>query len=596
MNISELLKGKQKNTSNFMESVDWNKKDYLKKIKTEKLNVEVIATENNTLMVEVRDYNSSYALSTEYVSDDQKKSDANPHRGNYIREFMYFDFNKGKDEKDSITKVMVDYNGKIIESKKDVHSFLESYNFQTMPDDQLRERLNKNWNMQMAFQDLCFFGAVDLFEEFLDKDILDNKSNDRIKVTVHGRNNEPALYACLGGNMDMIKLLKDRRADFSDSNNGSIIGAAKNGNTEAVGFLLTQFSVDPNSRNNEAIRAAIKNGHVEVVDLLLKHEKFNTYFDDNYLIEYAIKNGQNDIVKLFLKNDRLNMSKSDPSLLELSASYGDVEIFNTILNDRRSNCFREKAMYVAARKGKAEMLKILINDEGIDPTIMDNKSMQLVISSRSVEAFDFMRSNKNVYNSYDRYTALKVASDVGSVHVLNVLSKENIDLSHNNNDSIKSAVRNHQHSFIKMLLTTETVASDIELRFVLAKQASEDSDINTLNLLFEDGKIDTVANRKKLLEIISNNPFDNNFMLEFILNNKEIDPSSDDNYLLKMASKSNKMESMKLLIEKKEVYSSIDKEWINKNIKIKHKQLCFMKFKQQLNKSGNHKIKKNKLQ
>lgn len=31
MNISELLEGKQKNTSNFMESVDWNKKDYLKK-------------------------------------------------------------------------------------------------------------------------------------------------------------------------------------------------------------------------------------------------------------------------------------------------------------------------------------------------------------------------------------------------------------------------------------------------------------------------------------------------------------------------------------------------------------------------------------
>ena len=79
---------------------------------------------------------------------------------------------------------------------------------------------------------------------------------------------------CGLGNVDMVKLLLDNRADVHADDNWALRWASSNGRYEVVKLLLDN-GADIHADNNWALIYASDNGHYKVVELLKQYRSKN---------------------------------------------------------------------------------------------------------------------------------------------------------------------------------------------------------------------------------------------------------------------------------------------------------------------------------
>ncbi|KAJ3320425.1 hypothetical protein HDU76_000307 [Blyttiomyces sp. JEL0837] len=198
--------------------------------------------------------------------------------------------------------------------------------------------------------------------------------------------NEAIRWACSYG---LSGDCQDINVDASSKNNQAIRYAARNGYVDIVKLLLDVPGVDPTDKDNEALRMAASQGHYEIVKLLLQLPGVDATVCDTEAIRLAAAGGYLDIVKLLAgipgvdhmanggeaingaaTNDHIHLNKA----FQDSCCNGDIGQVRLLLvvDGIDASALDSQAIISASTNGHVEIVKLLLEVEGVDSTAQNN--------------------------------------------------------------------------------------------------------------------------------------------------------------------------------------------------------------------------------
>ena len=220
----------------------------------------------------------------------------------------------------------------------------------------------------------------------------------------------------------------------------SIEEASEKGLTDVVKSLLSDINCDPTVRGDYALRHAAENGHYDVVKLLLSDPRTNPQALINYAIDLASNNGHYNVVKLLLEKRvldekklfRLYYSRSSSSITRLS----DIEFLPTDSIDHWRNRLsmnvadpsdeRNRSIRDAARNGRSEIVKLLLQDLRVNPGDYNNVAIQNAAANGHYHVVKLLLSDVEVDPKVDDNYALRKAKQNGHWNVVKLLEQERI--------------------------------------------------------------------------------------------------------------------------------------------------------------------------
>jgi ankyrin repeat protein len=175
--------------------------------------------------------------------------------------------------------------------------------------------------------------------------------------------------------------------------------ACRVGNLDCVKRLLKDDRVSPGHQDNYALIAACEKGYTEIVRELVNH--VNPSMLDNLPLRSACESGYHEIVSILLKDDRV-----DPNSPQFNGS------LNVVIRHNRTDCLKELIKHPkfkiicpifviteTAGRGFTEILRILIQDGGLDPSIDDNRALRIAICKHYDDMVDMLLLDHRVYDT-----------------------------------------------------------------------------------------------------------------------------------------------------------------------------------------------------
>lgn len=238
-----------------------------------------------------------------------------------------------------------------------------------------------------------------------------------------GIGNTPFIWAAFHGFVEIMEYLLQRGADIeaisNDGHKTALLLASYGGHADAVEVLLrsgAQINA-ANSRGDTSIAIASYMNHVTVVDVLLKRRAnllLATKEHKYTPLHLAAYKGYTDVVSLFLDSDDEHVH----------------EIVNS--KDKEGN----SPMMLASIQGHGEVLRLLLDHESCDQSLIDNIGNSAVI----------------------------LAANRGHLECLEILEEYGLDLDHTNSLGQTALFRAVLKSHVKALhhLLTRGASVDIQ--------------------------------------------------------------------------------------------------------------------------------------
>jgi ankyrin repeat protein len=176
---------------------------------------------------------------------------------------------------------------------------------------------------------------------------------DLVKMALKNKKNHPDLgCACLGGNIDVVRLMIDLGAKNYDH---GLCGACEGGHINIVKMMIYLGAKDL----HEGFATACIHGHTAVVELLLPCVNINIcedYYEQNYFYHVCLNNSI-DIVRLLLKRDVCEQVLNGGLIGTCEGN--NTEIMNLLLLDKR--CDYNAGLYGACCGGHIELVKMFLS-------------------------------------------------------------------------------------------------------------------------------------------------------------------------------------------------------------------------------------------
>ena len=216
----------------------------------------------------------------------------------------------------------------------------------------------------------CYSGDFDLMQRLV-------KAGAKVNTRAEGSDTEVLWLAAYNSRADIVEYLLNQGADINarDETRGTpLYQASLNGCLEVVKLLLSR-KADVNVTGGNywrPINAAAYSGHEEIVDLLLRqnievdpdegYQNGNAVNYSRNALAAAARKGHGNIVWLLLqKGWKVNRKiKKYDHVLVLCAAYGHTDVARTILNYRVDLRSQQSALEIAAKNGKDEFVKAIL--------------------------------------------------------------------------------------------------------------------------------------------------------------------------------------------------------------------------------------------
>jgi hypothetical protein len=355
-------------------NVVWNIDHYLDKIKNDNLNVNIVENKDQTLMLEVVDYEACKALGSQawcIVEDDYVFE-------SYIedlnRQFIYLDFNLPIEDRESMIGITVEHDGIIEDSyfKDDSHAVLfakEKFSFNKLNNSEIRSCLELKSNHD-AFETICKLDIIDLYDEYANKDDINFRS-----IAAKASNSQQTLWPT--GRKTFLRLLEEDKAD--PSSHLKLRFLALSDNIEPFCELVAN-GADPSLHQNYILNWAARNCKTNLVKYLTTLDIVkNTGMLDNSVLS-ALRAGEDEIALFLLDNLDINPFENGNELIKSAAACGCLAVLQRLLDDDRSNAGDDESVLLrqAALRRQYGAMEILLKDPNTNPTVHDNKALRFV--------------------------------------------------------------------------------------------------------------------------------------------------------------------------------------------------------------------------
>ncbi|GHT93616.1 hypothetical protein FACS1894122_09080 [Alphaproteobacteria bacterium] len=233
----------------------------------------------------------------------------------------------------------------------------------------------------------------------------------------HG--NTALMYACLGGNYDIVQLLlSDKDSDSIKYNGGNetlLMLACEGGNLEIVKLFVNDDNFKPDDDQATPLMYAAKGGNPDIVQLILdyKPDDLNKVDDiGGTALMFACEFGKTDVVRLLLQQSNIDVNVMDSDgcfALFMSCGYGNIpfEISDMLLKradidiNKAAKSYNKKTpLMEACDCGRLDIVKLLLSNPKIRKVNRTDKkgstAFMYACSSSNVELVQYFLSNKKI--------------------------------------------------------------------------------------------------------------------------------------------------------------------------------------------------------
>ncbi|XP_048245812.1 ankyrin repeat and KH domain-containing protein 1-like [Haliotis rufescens] len=331
-------------------------------------------------------------------------------------------------------------------------------------------------------------------------------------------NSDCLMWACLGGNMSIVKHFLSMKTFDINRKGGSFIQtpvmmAAAGGHYDLYNLLVSEgadLSLT-DKYNCDCLMLAFKGGNMYIVKHLLSLKTFDINrkggSDMQTPVMMAAAWGHKDVFNLLVSEGAdLSLTDDDNSdCLRLACEGGNMSIVKHLLSlktfdiNRKGGFFMQTPVMMAVEKGHYDVYNLLVS-EGADLSLTDEGNsdclmwaclggnMSIVKHLLSLKTFDINRKGGS-----DMQTPVMMAVKKGHYDVFYLLVSEGADLSltdEGNSDCLMLACKGRNMSIVKHLLSLKTF--DINRKGVSGMQtpvmtAAEGGHYYMYNLLVSEG-------------------------------------------------------------------------------------------------------------
>lgn len=209
--------------------------------------------------------------------------------------------------------------------------------------------------------------------------------------------------------------------------------AAIEGDVGTISRLLR--TEDPSANNNEAIRMAAKNGHIEIVYLLLQDPRVDPSANNNEAIAWAITEGFTEIFILLWRDPRIRLNS--------------------------------RMIQHAAEEGSVEILRLLLADPELDPSINNNGAIRGAATTAHPESVQLLLADPRVDPTANYNEAIREAARLGRIETVQLLLQDpRVDPGAGDNEAIRLAARRDHHEIVRLLLADPRVNPSIDNNYI----------------------------------------------------------------------------------------------------------------------------------
>jgi ankyrin repeat protein len=146
--------------------------------------------------------------------------------------------------------------------------------------------------------------------------------------------------------------------------------------------------------------------------------------EDNIALRFASINGNLDIVKTLLLDSRVDPSIEENEALELAVLSGNADIVSFLLKDPRITSIDEYILLKAIISRNEETVKVLLSDPRIDPSVNDNNSIKTALRYGDLDMVKLLLNDPRVDPSSDNNYLIKEAARKGYSSVVDILLRD----------------------------------------------------------------------------------------------------------------------------------------------------------------------------
>jgi len=319
--------------------------------------------------------------------------------------------------------------------------------------------------------------------------------------------------ACGHGNIDVARLLLSHDTVFNATGheNYAIRLACQRGRIEAVRLLVAIPEVDASTSTNIPIGVVSQRGHLEIARLLLTRPEVDASDDDNYALRMAGASGHLGIVRLLMANSRVAEACTSDffrSIIHVAITHGHTKLvsyFSALLGDADRAAFTPRFAIDAARQGRLDIVRILVEQYDADVTYDDCFAFREACSMGNLKTARYLYTLPGVDAAAIDNEAFRYSANNGRLDVVRFLSTiPGVDASDLNNQAIRLASSNGHLEIVRLLSTTpgvDATANDSQA----IRWASSCGHLEVVRLLLSLSGVDAAANDSQAIQWASEN-------------------------------------------------------------------------------------------
>ena len=192
-------------------------------------------------------------------------------------------------------------------------------------------------------------------------------------------------------------------------------------------FVADYFNYEKiiNYISTNLLQKVLFDKQLDIAELLLQHPIINLS-DLDHSMWLASDLGYTDIVKLLLQNPKVDPSILNNKALRLAVENGHSDIVKLLLQDPRTDpsVQNNKMIIFASGYGYTNVVEVLLQDPRVDPSVWDNNALISASEGGYTDVVKLLLQDPNVDPSVNRNEAMEAASYLGYTDIVQLLIQD----------------------------------------------------------------------------------------------------------------------------------------------------------------------------
>jgi len=226
-------------------------------------------------------------------------------------------------------------------------------------------------------------------------------------------------------------------------------------NAEMMQVLLQDPRFDPAANDNKALKKALERRNINMVRMLLVDPRITTL--PPLTLVQVVCSGDLDTVRMLLADPRVDLAAGVNKVLHAARCYSQTAMLELLCRDARVTP-DGSILWFAAATGAMDLMRILLADSRVDPTVGDNLAFRMAVEKNHPDMVRLLLADPRI-----RPVGLRAAIHKGFVEIVELMLQDpRTDVAQLSRVHLSIALFRGRHDLVQLLLSNPRVAEVIQ--------------------------------------------------------------------------------------------------------------------------------------